>query len=1364
MAISGEYVDGNAAEKRNKAMKRKLWVATLVFGLAALGARAQAGLPGMALVPAGTFEMGDHHGFVDPKHGGDETPVHTVRLGAFYIGVNDVTTREYCGFLNAALAQKQVTVRGGGVYPVGGNDLLCETRAMSPYSRIGWDGTVFTVLDKKENHPVVCIRWAGAAAYCNWLSMRKKLPACYNTATWDCDFSRSAFRLPTEAEWEYAARGGQQQPYWNFPWADGADPAKANWPESKNPFRSGPQPWTTPVGFFDGKLHHKADFDWPGPQESFQSADGSNGYGLYDMSGNVWQFVNDWYARDYYAYSPSENPAGPASGSIMPDGKPYRGMRGGSWYNGENGHGRVSNRNPSYYRGPQDPDHPYYHIGFRVVLPVAAESRPVVRPTPVRRSSSEDRAQGAGRSETGGGGPPPDEQAGSDDQRPPRDDQGGGAPRGQGGFHLLPPRAQEQLDLTAGQQTQMDELATGVQAKLKAILTPEQQQKLAQLRPPQRQGGSGNGKLDRPAPPDEQGQIKNDDVGPAGERGPGESNGQPPDEQAGSNDERPPRDVGGGGAVPGQGWFHLLPPRAQEQLDLTADQQTQMEELATGVQSKLNAILTTEQQQKLEQFRPPQRQVGNGDGNLDRSASPHDTEQGGSDSVESAGGRRPGEEGGDGQPPDVQAQDQNNDAGTIDRRVTGFVLSSPAVADGGMLPREYTGDGASATLPLEWTGAPAGTKSYAVVMHHIPGPGTVKWYWVLYNIPPAVHSLPRNVRQVGTLGNNSVNGRTEYAPPHSKGPGPKTYIYTVYALSAPPQLDVPPARVSRAVLLAAMQGRILATAELKVVYTRQGTSQGSGAEQRAPSSSSADDRREPGRTENRQGGRRERGGGMAVPESKLPVSPNPGQTVGLFLNTPRAFKGYTLLAPKHNTITYLMDNLGRIVHSWKSNYEPGQSAHLLPDGHLLRAGMVKGPGGTGGGDGGRIEEYDWDGRMVWEFDYATRDHQLHHDIKPLPNGHIIALMVERKSREQAVAAGFDADRLRDDYLQPDAVVEIEPVLPKGGRIVWEWHVWDHLVQDSDPAKANYGNVAAHPELVDPNSAGRGIPAFWNHMNSLAYNPALDQIVLSVRGNNEIWIIDHSTTKAEASGHTGGRSGKGGDLLYRWGNPAAYRQGDARDQQLIQQHDAQWIPPGCPGAGHILIFNNGYDRGWSSVEEIVPPVDANGRYLLASGKAYGPEKPVWHYEAKNRTDFFSSEISGAHRLPNGNTLICAGVIGNLFEVTPSGETVWQYVNPVVHGGILAQGEIPGKDTRGHLWNAVFKVHRYAPDDPGLRGRDLTPKGVIELPASQKGKTGMDKADASLDNRPGEGGRNPGGQRGGGHRDDGADRDDQPGVSR
>lgn len=492
-----------------------------------------------------------------------------------------------------------------------------------------------------------------------------------------------------------------------------------------------------------------------------------------------------------------------------------------------------------------------------------------------------------------------------------------------------------------------------------------------------------------------------------------------------------------------------------------------------------------------------------------------------------------------------------------------------------------------------------------------------------------------------------------------------------------------------------------------------------------------------------QDNRRPRPGGPGpgrreLPENTLPAAPTAGQTVGLYLGAPQACPGYTLVAPKHNTGTYLLDNQGRCVHQWSSEYEPGQTVHLLPNGHLLRSCMIKVQGGTGGGEGGRIEEYDWDGKLLWEFTHATRDYQLHHDITPLPNGHVLALMVERKSREQAVAVGFDPDLLQDDFLVPDAVVEIEPVYPKGGKIVWEWHVWDHLIQNRDSSKPNYGDHAAHPERIDVACNGRGTPAFWNHMNSLDYSPALDQIVLSVRGCNELWIVDHGTTAAAAAGRSGGKRGKGGDLLYRWGNPAAYGRGAIADKQLVQQHDARWIPAGCPGAGHLTVFNNGYDRGWSSIEEIVPPVDAKGDYAIQAGKPYGPEKTVWHYEAKNRTDFFSSEISGAHRLPNGNTLVCAGIVGNLFEVTPQGETVWQYVNPVVRGGILAQGERPGKDVRGHLFNAVFKVHRYAPDYPGLKGRDLTTQGVIERPAAQKGQTGLDQADAQPGERPPEAG--------------------------
>jgi hypothetical protein len=205
---------------------------------------------------------------------------------------------------------------------------------------------------------------------------------------------------------------------------------------------------------------------------------------------------------------------------------------------------------------------------------------------------------------------------------------------------------------------------------------------------------------------------------------------------------------------------------------------------------------------------------------------------------------------------------------------------------------------------------------------------------------------------------------------------------------------------------------------------------------------------------------------------------------------------------------------------------------------------------------------------------------------------------------------------------------------------------------------------------------------WLHVNSVAYNADLDQIMLSVFEFNEVWVIDHSTTKAEAASHQGGKFGKGGDLLYRWGNPRAYRAGTVKEQKLFGQHNAHWIAKGIPGEGHVLVFNNGMRRtggAYSTVDEIVLPVDEKGRYEYSPAKAFGPEKAVWSYAAPKKTDFFAPFISGAQRLPNGNTLICSGTNGTLFEVTPHEEIVWKYINPT-RGGPPFPGGPPGGGPR------------------------------------------------------------------------------------
>lgn len=176
-------------------------------------------------------------------------------------------------------------------------------------------------------------------------------------------------------------------------------------------------------------------------------------------------------------------------------------------------------------------------------------------------------------------------------------------------------------------------------------------------------------------------------------------------------------------------------------------------------------------------------------------------------------------------------------------------------------------------------------------------------------------------------------------------------------------------------------------------------------------------------------------------------------------------------------------------------------------------------------------------------------------------------------------------------------------------------------------------------------------------------------------------------------------------MYRWGNPQNYRAGTKEDLQLFGQHDAQWIDIGNPGAGHILIFNNGWivqsypnmsGRLYSSIDEIIPPVTGQGFYEKNPQEAFGPEKPIWSFTMENPKDFFSPIISGCQRLPNGNTLICHGVGGVFAEVTPNNAFVWLYTNQfplMTHFNqfpLIIQG------------NQVYKIRRNPPEYPGLQG--------------------------------------------------------------
>ena len=326
-----------------------------------------------SLIPAGIYNMGDHFGFVDPNHPSDEIPLHTVKVDSFYMATFETTNQQFLDFLDSAISSNIISVQNNKVYSLGDTNILCFTKQYQPWYSISYNGSAFSMADFRANHPMVGVMWCGAAVYCNWLSLQNGLQACYNLQNWDCDFTKNGYRLPTEAEWEWAARGGHVNPYFNYPNGDSIIVNQANLPSGNDPYENGIYPYTTPVGFYDGTLKLKSTYNWPAGVSTYQTSNGVNGFGLYDVQGNVWEFVNDWYEQNYYSLSPFSNPTGPISGSLMPDGKPYRGMRGGNWYNGmidslgvNNGHSRVSNRNPSYYRGPLDPNHPWYHIGFRV--------------------------------------------------------------------------------------------------------------------------------------------------------------------------------------------------------------------------------------------------------------------------------------------------------------------------------------------------------------------------------------------------------------------------------------------------------------------------------------------------------------------------------------------------------------------------------------------------------------------------------------------------------------------------------------------------------------------------------------------------------------------------------------------------------------------------------------------------------------------------------------------------------------------------------------------------------------------------------------------------------------------------------------
>ncbi|MFY0624904.1 MAG: aryl-sulfate sulfotransferase [Reichenbachiella sp.] len=432
-------------------------------------------------------------------------------------------------------------------------------------------------------------------------------------------------------------------------------------------------------------------------------------------------------------------------------------------------------------------------------------------------------------------------------------------------------------------------------------------------------------------------------------------------------------------------------------------------------------------------------------------------------------------------------------------------------------------------------------------------------------------------------------------------------------------------------------------------------------------------------------------------------------TVGLIFNSGESFDAYTLFSPAGNKLVYLIDNDGRIVHQWESEYPPGNAVYLMEDGTLYRAGRTNDDRIRAGGAGGVIEKFDWDGNVIWTYENSTAESRLHHDFQVLPNGNVLVLVWESIKKEDLIANGRDPEISPDTGLWPEMVLEIQPIGTEGGNIIWEWHAWDHLVQDFDATKENFGVVSDEIGKINLNYVKEGKEGSdWHHANSINYNADLDQIMISVLNFDEIWIIDHNTTTEEA------REEKG-DLIFRWGNPITYSVGTVDDQQLFGQHNAQWIGAGLPDEGKIMIFNNGKNRpsgDYTSIVKIDPMQNSEGIYEKDEWGSFLPSTFDYEYTADVPTDFYSWYISGVQQLPNGHLLINDGAHGTFYEIDENESMVWKYINPVVGNGPLNQGQIPVSPDNTPL-NAVFRALKYGKGFKAFSEKDMNPGAFVEI---------------------------------------------------
>jgi hypothetical protein len=395
------------------------------------------------------------------------------------------------------------------------------------------------------------------------------------------------------------------------------------------------------------------------------------------------------------------------------------------------------------------------------------------------------------------------------------------------------------------------------------------------------------------------------------------------------------------------------------------------------------------------------------------------------------------------------------------------------------------------------------------------------------------------------------------------------------------------------------------------------------------------------------------------------------------------WNGLTYYGNSGSAMGYLIDTNSTVVKTftYTGSGNNGYSTHMMPGGYVWRTVSNTGNILTGGGMTGRIQKWSYSNILLWDYTYSSSTYCLHHDHCPLPNGNVLVISYDVKTATDASNAGATSSIT----IWAEKVMELQPVGTNSAIVVWEWKVWDHLVQNLYPTKANYQtSIVNHPELLNINYQTQ---KDWMHMNGIDYNPVLDQIIVSSHNLNEWYIIDHSTTTAQAAGHTGGNSGKGGDFLYRWGNPAAYQ---ATGTKILSvTHDAHFIPEGSPNSGYAVGINNQGSTGpKTTVDQIaLPRVGYN--YTISLGSQYTPTS----FTNRHISSGYTSNMGSVDQFPNGNQMVCLATAGTIYEINAAGTTLWTKTT----GGTTPQS---------HRYTTCF-INNAAPPQPSISvsGSDL-----------------------------------------------------------